>query len=84
MIYRGTQLSRCRMIGSSSNPPTFPVSKLSLCLSLLLFRLSSLLPGEGDGGGDKSFEGEKAESSITINVPLFKKLRDIIFFFAGQ
>jgi hypothetical protein len=23
-------------------------------------------------------------SDITINVPLFKKLRDIIFFFAGQ
>ncbi len=29
-------------------------------------------------------ERVKVNDEITINVPLFKKLRDIIFFFAGQ
>ncbi len=50
-------------------PPSSPVSKLSIFLSLPVCRQSSLLTGEG-GGWEKSNDGEKAWSSINHTLRL--------------
>jgi hypothetical protein len=50
MIYRGTKLSCSRLFGSTVFTPP-PPSKLSLFLSLPVYRRSSLLAGEGGEGG---------------------------------
>ena len=47
-----------------SSPTPSPVSKLSLFLSLPARRQSSLLAEEEGEGGAKSYDGEKAWSSI--------------------
>jgi hypothetical protein len=51
-------------------PPPFPVSKLSLLYSLPVCRPSSLLTKERGrgGGGAKSYDSEKAWSSIIHSV----------------
>jgi hypothetical protein len=46
------------------SPTSSPVSKLFFFLSLPVYRRSSL--GAGGGGGAKSYNGEKAWSSIII------------------
>ncbi len=53
-----------------SSPTPTPVSKLSLVLSLPVSRRSSLVTqeGGGSGGGDKSYDGEKAWSSINHSI----------------
>ncbi len=66
-----TRLSWRRMIWLLTLTPS-PVSKMSLFLSLPVFRLSSLLTGEvwgGGGGGAKSYNREKAWSSTNHSIP---------------
>ncbi len=65
-----TRLSCGRMIGLLANPlPLPPVSKLSLFLRLPVSHRSSLLTGEGGGGGwgDK-YDREKAWPSINHSI----------------
>jgi hypothetical protein len=53
--------------------PTLPVIKLSILLSLPVCRLSSLLTGEGKGGGGRgaeSYHREKAWASINVQSSL--------------
>ncbi len=66
------RLSRHRMnwLLTHTLPPS-TVSKLSLFLSLPVCRRSSLLTGEGGGGdegGAKSYDGEKAWSSVNPSI----------------
>ncbi len=72
IIYRGPSFLAFVRFGSSptSFPPTSPVSKLSLFLSLIVCRRSSLLTGEGGRGGRgaKSYEHEKAWPSINHSI----------------
>jgi hypothetical protein len=46
-----------------SPPPPPPINKLSLFLSLPVYRRSSLLTGEG-GEGAKSYDADKAYSTL--------------------
>ncbi len=74
-IYRGTGFLSVVWYGSSPAPsPSFLVSKLSLFLSLLVCRQTSLPTGEGGGewGWRRShitvYDGEKAWSSINHSI----------------
>jgi hypothetical protein len=67
-------------------PPT-PMIKLSLFLSLPVFCRSSLLAGRGGGGvGIKSFDSEKAWSSINYSILSDHKgkQRDFLFPFSSK
>jgi hypothetical protein len=60
-------LSCGRIIRLLAHPlPLSPISKLSLLLSLPVCRRSGLLTGEGEGngGGAKSYDGEKGWPSV--------------------
>jgi len=68
MIYRAPGFLAIAVIGSSTAP--FPVSNLSLFLSLPVCRWSSLLT-DGEGGGEgaaSSYDSEKAGSSINQSI----------------
>ncbi len=51
-----------------ASPFSFSVGKFSHFLSLPVCRRSSLLTGEGGGGGAKSYDSEKAWSSIINSI----------------
>ena len=55
-------------------PPAITTSYLFLCESFFSLCSSYCLPMQADDGG------RGWDDRITINVPLFKKLRDLIFF----
>ncbi len=71
MIYRRPGFLAIVCFGSSHAPPS-PISKLSLFLNPTVCRRSSTLSGEGgrrEGeGGAKSYDGEKAWSSVTHSI----------------
>jgi hypothetical protein len=65
-----TRLSCGRMIRLIAHPlPPSPVSNMSLFLGLSVCRRSSLLTGEGGGGGQgaKSYDREETGPSISFN-----------------
>ncbi len=67
MIYRGPGFLVVKSFGSSPTcSPHYPVSKLSIFLSLPVCRRSSIVTwdGGGGGGGAKSCDRQKAWSSI--------------------
>ncbi len=67
MIYKGQTCGRMIRVLAHPPPPPPPVSKLSLFLSLLVYRRSRFLTGEEEGSGGrgaKSYDREKAWSSI--------------------
>jgi hypothetical protein len=76
-----TKLSCSRMFRLHARPlPTSPVSKLSLFLSLTVCGRSSLLTGEGKGGGGhgaESYDHKKAGASINLqsSLPAVRQIR---------
>ncbi len=71
------------MIRLLARPPSLlsPISKLSLFLSLPVCRRSSLLTGEeeGIGGGAKSYDGEKAWTTLTYSILSIEKYSHLSF-----
>ncbi len=64
MIYRGPGFLRSH--DSTPRPPPFPISWLSLFLSLPLCRRSSLLMGEGEGGGRRTNQIIRPWETLTL------------------
>ncbi len=73
---RGLGVLAVVWFGSSPSTPSLPVSKLDWQHTGRLRKRDSLLTGEGDGGGEgaKSYDGEKARSSIMNMHPILSGL----------
>ncbi len=70
MIYRGQGFLAVVLVGSSPPPPPPTASYLSFSDFLCVAGRSNLLTEEGEGGGRgaKSFDREKAWSSINLSI----------------
>jgi hypothetical protein len=65
------------VIGSSSPALSFPVSKLFVSMSQSSsFSPIKLTAGRGGGGGARSYDGEKTESSINHSILSGPKARE--------